>query len=247
MTTTNIELLITKANEDAARKRKEKYRKRYQANKNAIRARDKEHYKANKDAICAKKKEHYEANKDTICAKMKVHYEANKDAISAKNKEYKEVNKDATRVKKSEYTKSHRDEINAYSTQYRKANKMKLQEKRKKRQKTENNSNYQSNYHQTNKSSSSQNHDFSSDFYTIDENSTPQQIRDALLQHLTPSGRKGVEKKIKNVKEKFNLGTTVGDRNNPDNPDFQKANICVICDELIIGIWRKSIGSQRMT
>ena len=153
MVTSNLEEMIRKASKDAALKKKEEKRK-YNI----------EYKKANKDAIRAKRKEHYDANKDAICAK---------------NKEYKEANKDAIRAKKSEYIKSHRDEINAYSTQYRKANKTKLQEKRKKRQRTESNLNYQSNFHRTNQSSSSQTNEFSSDFYTIDENSTPQQIRDA--------------------------------------------------------------------
>ncbi len=46
-----LEALTIKANEHAARKRKEQRRK---------------YYLANKDAICAKRKDRYEANKDAI-------------------------------------------------------------------------------------------------------------------------------------------------------------------------------------
>ena len=49
MVTTNLEALIRKANEDAVRKRKEKCRKYYQANKDAIRARNREYKETNKD------------------------------------------------------------------------------------------------------------------------------------------------------------------------------------------------------
>ena len=67
---------------------------------------------------------------------------------------------------------------------------------------------------------------------TINDDSSPEEVRNGLMEDVKNNdGTDSIEKLMEDIREKYIRANIVG-----DNPNKQEANICVICDELIIGL-----------
>lgn len=71
-------------------------------------------------------------------------------------------------------------------------------------------------------------------FYRIDNSSSSEQIRGCLTQHLTEERTNDMNKKLDDIRKKFNLSTFIESTSDPKLK--QQANVCIICDRLIIGL-----------
>lgn len=98
----------------------------YEANKEALIARDKAYREANREKIAARKKTYREANKKERAAYQRAWYEANKEARKSYNKAYREANKETLRDLKKVYHEANKEKVLAYRKAYRENN----QEKR---------------------------------------------------------------------------------------------------------------------
>jgi len=58
----------------------------YQANREAVRAQQREHYEANREAILAQKQQYYEENRDEINAQRQQYRQDNREAINAQRR-----------------------------------------------------------------------------------------------------------------------------------------------------------------
>jgi len=125
---TSSEIALGRKEERLARRRAHA-KIRYEANKEAILARQKIRYEANKEAVLAKCKAYRLANKEAVAAQKKVyqqvnrehesargkaHYQANKEAYSANNEAWREANKERKAETDKAYYKANKERINAY-------------------------------------------------------------------------------------------------------------------------------------
>jgi hypothetical protein len=108
--------------------------KRYEENRETLRAKYEEnrasilanraHYREeNRASILAKKAQYREENKETLRAKQAKRYEKNKVAILAKKAQYYEENKDYIRAKQAEYYEENKGYIRAKQAEYSEENK----------------------------------------------------------------------------------------------------------------------------
>jgi hypothetical protein len=104
--------------------RKEYMKKYYEANKDKINQRVREHRQVNKDRINERVKKYREENKD----KLKAYREENKDKLNQRVKKYREENKDKLKA----YREENKDKINENTKKYRQANREKINEQVKK-------------------------------------------------------------------------------------------------------------------
>ncbi len=82
------------------------YKARYEANKEAEKARCKAYYQNNKEAFKARMKDYREANKEDI----KAYYQNNKEAFKARNKAWSDANSEKVAASKKIYQKKESDE-----------------------------------------------------------------------------------------------------------------------------------------
>jgi hypothetical protein len=191
----------------------ESNRKYHETNKESNKARFKQHYENNKETIKEKAQQHYENNKEVIKEKAQQHYENNKEVIKEKAQQHYENNKEVIKEKARQHYAENKESIREAQQKYYKTS------LKKKPSSSDPNTaqNLRSNHYQQtrtkpNESNFAWHHGQGNSFpglYMLDERPTPEQISGALSQHLTPAGKKSVQKKIINVM-KFNLGTSVG-------------------------------------
>lgn len=197
--------------------------KYYMDNKERIKAKVTQYNEDNKELMNNQKKAFYEKNKDKKKAHMKLHYEKNKD----EKKSYYQKNKDE---KKSYYEKN-KDQKKAYRIDYYKKKHCNHPSQYicKKRQ---NNSGASPNCSAgkgwSSKYTSSAN--CADDFYLINDGSTPEEIRNCLFQDLNEN---------LNVKNLRDISSSLSESIKYDSNKHEytaQSNICVVCDELIIGL-----------
>ena len=166
-------------------------------------------------------------NADAICYQNKEYKLRNADAIRRGNHEYKLRNVDALRQKQHEYYSKNADDLRQKrikNYQISKGTWSQFSDFGKK------------NYSRPNQCKTKDAPSLSStiiNLSTINENSTPEEIRNAFKEDETSCNRRdSVENKMKEIQEKFIEINFVKN----GEPDKQRANICVVCDELIIGL-----------
>lgn len=169
-------------------------------------------------------------------SKNKEYYEANKSFIHLKHKIYKSKNKSKIDDIRKAYRFQNQDSIKQYDKDRYRKRKRKMQEDsigidfESRKLKLQSNI-QQSSSNQSSRQQQSQNDSNAFNFYTISSTSSPDEIRFALSQHMTQEGKKMIESKLAKVKERFLKSSFVD-----DDPGIQQANVCIICDELIIGM-----------
>jgi hypothetical protein len=172
--------LAAKRKREAHNRRMKRYKQK-QENKASIAESNRQYHENNKESNKARFKQHYENNKEAIKEKAQQHYEDNKESIRDAQQQYYK-----TSLKKKPSSS------NPNTAQILRSN-----------------DHQQTRTNQSNESNFAWHANSLPGFYMMDEHPTPEQISGALSQHLTPAGKKSVQKKIINVM-KFNLGTSVG-------------------------------------
>jgi 5-methylcytosine-specific restriction endonuclease McrA len=76
---------------------------RYQANKEKLKAKQREYYAENREAALANKKLYYQENRDEIQAKSTLARAGKRDETNAKAAVYREENREAIRLRQAEY------------------------------------------------------------------------------------------------------------------------------------------------
>ena len=102
------------------------YKEYREANRDKIRAKQKEYNELNNKEILIKKKKYREANRDKISIKQKELYKANHEERISKAKEYRETNRDKINAYMKERYQTNREKILAEQKEYREANHEKI-------------------------------------------------------------------------------------------------------------------------
>jgi 5-methylcytosine-specific restriction endonuclease McrA len=90
---------------------KERNRKYYEANREAILEQQKKYREANREAILEKQKRYWEANREQELEKKKKYREANREAILEKQKRYDEANRETRAEKQKRYYEANPDKM----------------------------------------------------------------------------------------------------------------------------------------
>ena len=195
----------------------------------------KEHIKKQKNR--EKNKKYYEMNKQKIKDERKKYYEMNKQKIKDQNIKYYEMNKQ----KIKEYRDENIDKIKHQNSSYWYQNKSRIIEKRKcfleemccgKRR-----------YIET--CSTSKDEQNTSGRFPFFSNCSNQEDMEKEISAYD----KNIEKIMSKIDKRFCHATTVIDeKNGLPNCNMQRANVCVVCDRLIIGMEEvKNISKQHLT
>eukprot|EP00956_Cyclotella_meneghiniana_P013882 scaffold20351_cov43-Cyclotella_meneghiniana.AAC.2 len=221
--------------------RKHQMHKYKSKNAEAICYQNKEYKLRNADAIRRGNHEYKLRNADAIRRGNHEYKSRNADAIRHGNHEYYSKNADILRQKQHEYYSKNADDLCQKQHEYYLKNADDLRQKRIKNYQKSKGTWYQfsdfgkRNYSRPNQCKTKDAPSSYSNFIntsTINENSTPEEIRNALKGDETSCNRRdSIEKMMKEIQEKFIEINFVNGK-----PDIQRANICVICDELIIGL-----------
>lgn len=175
--------------------------------------------------------------------------EKNKDKIKISKRLYREHNQEKIKVAQSSYRERNRDDIRLYFDMYYENNKPKILEKRKSLWKT---TCGEKRRHIENYKKSNTEEKNSDNFSASNTKNTLEEIDLNILGHgLEQSLEKimaNIDKRICHATTVFDEKKSVDEKNSLPNPNFQRANICVVCDRLIIGMEEvKQISKEQLT
>ena len=181
--------------------------------------------------------------------KNKRYREKKKEELKLSRKFYREKNKEKIKSYKESYREQNRNQIKQSEHIYYENNKPKILEKRKSLWKTtcDEKRRHIENYKKSNTEEKN-----SDNFSASDTKNTLEEIDLNILGH---GSEQSLEKIMANIDKRICHATTVLDekksvdeKNSLPNPNFQRANICVVCDRLIIGMEEvKQISKEQLT
>ena len=224
-----------KRKREAEKKNKQRSKKRVETNELDVYLQRKKKQIANKEYHEKNKAKHsewmaqyYKNNKGSKQLARKEYYKNNKGSVQLASREYYKNNKGLKQLASKEYYKNNKGSKQLANKKYYEKNKNNKVSKKLANEEYYN----KKNLHQDKSKTSSLSSSSFTNSNRINESSTPDQIRNCLSRDMINSNGTTVDEQLmKDVHERYNLATFVN-----GNPNKQQANICVVCDELIIGL-----------